>query len=77
MPLKVFTLYNSNINRLRAEEDTRLLSILCSANSGESAKNVLDRLREDLGQPTISEAIMEEGAIERLKKLSETINNGN
>lgn len=73
LPLRVFTLYNSSISRLRAEEDMRLLRILSSANNGEVANDVFNELQDHLGTTieTEGERIveMETDALDKLKSM--------
>jgi DNA polymerase III psi subunit len=52
LPLKVFTIYNKNISRIRAEEDTRLIRVFAAAGpnaSGELLKDTIDNLHIELG----------------------------
>lgn len=74
LPLKVFSLYNTNISRLRAEEDKRLLILFASANDGESIRKTMDRLEQENDEPirVIPPQFVkpEEGALDKLKALS-------
>lgn len=74
LPLKVFSLYNENVSRLRAEEDIRLLHLLGSSHDGESINRTLNKLIDENDNPIESIPPQyvepEEGAIEKLKSLS-------
>ena len=52
----------------------RLLSLYCSAQSGDAAKSTFQNLQEENGNPIIIEQGMEEGAIDKLKRLEEQVN---
>lgn len=73
LPLKVFTLYNSNINRIRAEKEMRHLRVLASATDGERIKELYIYLLDELGETTETEVSgfvkMEPDAIEKLMGL--------
>lgn len=73
LPLKVFSFYNVNISRLRAEEDIRLLSLLASANNSDNFKSTFDRLERENGEPIKEQpklvVKMEEGALDKLRNL--------
>jgi len=49
MPVKRFWLLHKNVDRLRAEEDTRILHVAIHAASGESASALADRLNKQMG----------------------------
>ena len=49
MPLRRFWLLNKNIDRLRAEEDHRQITLLLSAASGEHASKLMGRLEKQVG----------------------------
>jgi hypothetical protein len=49
MPLRRFWLLNKNIDRLRAEEDLRMLSVALHAASGESAGDLSEKLMKQMG----------------------------
>lgn len=75
LPLKVFSLYNSQVTKIRAEKDMRLLSLLASSQSKEGVEKTYKRLQNELGEPikeTKSHKLIvepEEGAFEKLKML--------
>lgn len=73
LPLRVFNLYNSNINRLKAEDEMRQLRVLAAASSGELMKSVYSSLQEELGELSQTEGVayvpMESNAIDKLKGL--------
>jgi len=52
----------------------RLLPLLISSQSGEAAKSAIRSLQESYGSPMIIEEIMEENAIDKLKKLEDRLN---
>lgn len=49
MPVRLFWFYNRQVDRVRAEEDLRLLRILASAQGGEAFTKEADRLNKELG----------------------------
>ena len=53
MPIRAFWVFNSNVNRLRAEDDMRQLQVLASAQSGEGYEDCMSGLKEELGTPTV------------------------
>lgn len=69
----MFTLYNTNVNRLRAEEDIRLLYVLASSDSADAFKTTQARLQKAYGEPLVQQrhGIIppESGAYEKLKRL--------
>jgi hypothetical protein len=71
--LKVFSLYNRNVSRLRAEEDLRLIQLLACADSPEGYRQITERLKSDYGEPVITKRSgivpMQRDAWERLKAL--------
>lgn len=50
LELKRFWFLNNQIDRLRAEQDLRRLQILGSVNDGDTYKQALDNLQEQMGQ---------------------------
>lgn len=49
MPVRRFWSMNANINRISAERDMRLLTVMNSAQSAEGAKETREHLVKELG----------------------------
>jgi hypothetical protein len=69
----VFSLYNRNVGRLRAEEDMRLINLLASSQSSEGYGNTTKRLLEEYGEPVIRQRSgvipMQKDAWDKLRAL--------
>lgn len=50
IPVRTFWFLNNTINRVRADEDLRHLTVVNSAQSGEGAKDTRERLIIEMGQ---------------------------
>lgn len=55
MPIRTFWSFTKNINRIQADNDLRAMDIALSANSGEFAKELRERLIETLKSPVKAE----------------------
>lgn len=63
LPIAVFWFLHDQIDRLRAEDDIRHLTVAASAQSGESIKQTMERLTKQLGDIVIidkTKAVMSE-----------------
>lgn len=49
MPLKRFWFLSRSIDRITAEEDTRMAHVAAMVQSGETLEDLLDRLRKQMG----------------------------
>ncbi len=49
MPVRLFWFYSRQVDRIRAEEDLRLLRVLAAAQSGEAMTKEAERLNQELG----------------------------
>lgn len=77
LPLKTFTLYNQNIDRLRAEQDMRTLKLLISHTTTDHVKSCVQDLTQELDSPAIFTPKMDKDAFERLKALQGIVNGSN
>lgn len=50
MPIKRFWFYNKQVDRVRAEEDLRMISLLAAATSGEAYEKAIEGLEKQLGK---------------------------
>lgn len=50
LPLRRFWFLANQVDRIRAEEDLRLLQVLASSQSAEGYEKAVDSLREQMGQ---------------------------
>lgn len=66
LPLSVFWGLNRQVDRLRAERDTRELRLLSAAQAPEAAQQLSQRLREELGQPVVVEKKFDADKFEEL-----------
>lgn len=69
MPLRRFWFLSDCINRIRAEQDTRALSIALSSQSGEAAREVQNHLTIETGTIYVQEAVRDEDARSKLMAL--------
>jgi Na+/phosphate symporter len=68
LPLKTFWALNRQLDRLRAEEEQRLLRVLSSAQSAESATQLQQELRQQIGEPVEHEKVFDATRFEELKQ---------
>jgi esterase/lipase len=68
-PLFVFWMFNSNIDRLIAEEHLKLIPVLQSAQSAEIAKEVVNSLNEVYNPPIVSSVEKDENIKDKLAGL--------
>ena len=59
LPIRTFWLMSSNINRLFAERDMRLLSVTAAVNSSEGMKEKVDELTAEIGRVTLFEEVFD------------------
>lgn len=76
LPLNAFWMLDRNISRIRAEEEQRQLRLLLTAQSGD--RDGIDAfatsLSSEIGTPVVERAVMEKGAINRLKAVLGAMN---
>lgn len=73
MPLVTFWSYNRQINRLRAEQDQRLMRVMTAVNSPEGYEALAKTLEEEIGRATVVEKGFDE---EQFKRLAQKFNKG-
>lgn len=59
LPIRTFWLMSSNMNRLFAERDMRLLSVTAAVNSSEGMKEKVDELTAEIGRVTLFEEVFD------------------
>ena len=74
MPVRIFWLLLSQIDRIHAQADLRAMRIMSAAQSQEGAQSVIDDLREEMGKvgysdPVVNNKLDREG-LASLKMLS-------
>ncbi len=71
LPLTTFWMLDRNISRIKAEEEQRQLRLSLVAQSGDqdTIKDYMAELSSAIGNPIVQKAVMEQGAIKRLKVL--------
>jgi len=76
LPINTFWMLDRNISRVRAEEDQRLLRLFLTAQSGDrdGIDDYASSLNAEIGHPVIERAVMEKGAIDRLKAALGAVN---
>lgn len=61
---------NSNIERITAQDDIRRLSIAISAQNGEAAQEISDRLVAEVGTVVIGKAVVDRQGLDDLKQMA-------
>lgn len=69
MPVRRFWLMNRNINRIQAENDVRMVTVMNAAQSQEGAKEYRESLIEEMGDVARAEAVRDEAGVDRLKNM--------
>ena len=69
MPVRRFWLMFENINRISAERDLRLLTVMNSAQSHEAAKETRDSLIAEIGQVSEKENVLDRSGLEMLRNM--------
>ena len=67
LPIRTFWLMSSNINRLFAERDMRLLSVFVAANNSEGMSDKIKELTQELGSVTRFEETLDVNALMLLR----------
>lgn len=67
LPIRTFWLLSTNINRLFAEHDMRLLSVTAAVNSSDGMKDKINELTQELGRITRFEEVFDASALMLLK----------
>jgi hypothetical protein len=73
LPLKTFWAFNRQLDRLRAEEEQRLLQVMACAQSAESVTRMQKQLQDQIGEPVEHEKVFDASRFEELKKKFEGI----
>jgi hypothetical protein len=73
LPLRAFWALNRQIDRLRAEEDLRKLSVgvMAQASRGEQLEPYQDTLRQQIGTVIVEKAIFDRGGLAALKEIGQ------
>lgn len=71
MPLRTFWAFNRNVDRLRAEADSRQLNLMCAAQNGDAAERLSNKLSAELGSPVVTVKPFD---AEKFKKLANEMN---
>lgn len=76
LPINAFWMLDRNLSRVKAEEDQRLFRLLLTARSGDQdgIRQFAESLAHEIGNPLIEKAVMEKGAINRLKAVMGVMN---
>lgn len=70
MPLRAFWSFASNLTRIQAEQQMGLLQVLAASQSGETATEVMESLKAELGTPTVTiDNRRDENATDTLRSL--------
>lgn len=70
LPIRTFWLLETNISRLRAEEDLRHIRLLVSQHQSESLNELTSSLAADMGATVIAAPKRDEGGFSRLKDMT-------
>ncbi len=77
MPVRIFWVLNSEIERVRSEEDLRSYQVANRASAGEGAKEYVDALRGNLKNVFVVEDEgmdeRDEAGIQELKRLAQVM----
>jgi hypothetical protein len=68
LPLKTFWSFNRQLDRLRAEEEQRLLRVMACAQSAEAVTRMQQELRNQIGEPVEHEKVFDASRFEELKQ---------
>lgn len=68
LPLAAFWSANRQIDRIAAEKDQRQLQVSLASQSGESAKELFETLRIELGSPAVVEKGFDLAKFEELRR---------
>lgn len=70
LPMKAFWHLNDNVNRLRAESEMRLLSVMAVAQQGgEVINDTMKRLSAEIGLVMLAKPIRDEAGLSDLKLM--------
>lgn len=67
LPLRTFWMLNRQVDRLRAEEDQRLLRLQNASQDANTAKQLTESLAAEIGMPVVIEKKFDADAFESLR----------
>ena len=71
LPIRTFWAMESNIGRLMAEEDLRMVRLLVTAQAPKAAEETTRVLAQEMGTVVVEQAVRDEAGFARLKGIAQ------